>query len=110
MSTVKDVSERIIAAADAKLKAEIEAAAKPLDSLLGDGTSYTINIGTSYEASPGETVVSTLWYRALSALKEAAFEKNVDRCRQQAIDIFMRNVDSVQSQIDELRDQVGGAQ
>ena len=34
MSTVKDVSERIIAAADAKLKAEIEAAAKPLDSLL----------------------------------------------------------------------------
>lgn len=97
---LKGITERIIVKADKELERRIDAAVEPLDHLLRNGIGYRIKVTDENKKEPD---VEVLWYRALSALKEKAFELHRDKNRQVELDAFMAKVDSLSRQVEELQ-------
>lgn len=96
---VKTINDRIIEAADKRLRAEIEEAAKPLDCLLRNGCHHTILVTDS----DGKEIAEVPWYRALEALRVRAFEMAYEKNRDRAIAEFVGKVARLNEEMEELR-------
>lgn len=98
---VKSINDRIIEAADKELRDQIDAAAKPLDSLLRNGCAYSVIISDERDAKM--KLAEVPWYRALHALREKAFELRCEDNRNCAIAAFVSKVGQLDQEMEELR-------
>lgn len=105
-----DITTRLIAEADEELRAEIEAAAKPLDNLLRDG-SCGVNIKAKRhcrgEGAGTEFDTGGAWYELLAALREDAFRKHAVARREKKVAGFMGAVHAMQAELDSLKARIG---
>lgn len=79
-----ELSKRIIADADKRLRFEINEISQKLHDLLCDGSQHCITVVVSKEQT-----VSVTWYTLLEALKHRAFEIHCESCREHAIAEFI---------------------
>lgn len=95
-----DLNERIREKARAELRNELEESAQPLRRMLQLG--YTVEVELYNKA--GNRFDS---FTAIDVIVSALFKIKVTEREQDAIDEFMKKVDGLQEQIDQLVDSVG---
>lgn len=95
------ITERINNQSDEALKREIERMVKPLKSLCDAGCQPN-----DFEFNQGEQAFKINVWTAFEALKQKAFDKNFERRRRDAISEFMAKVESLSTDIEELRNSI----
>lgn len=98
MADPKSINDRLIQKADEKLEKEVSAATAPLASLLNNGGPYMMEV-----IADGGEKIRLAWPEALAAMRKHAIAGLQKRRRQQEIDGFMRQVERLASEVEELR-------
>jgi len=91
----QDLNERLKEKARGELRAELAAAAKPLENAIRVGYDFD----TGLHDKEGEHVRA---WKAIEMLTEAVFQLKVATREQEAIDEFLERIDGLQAQIDDL--------
>jgi predicted nucleic acid-binding Zn-ribbon protein len=102
------ITSRIHAKADEDLKKQIEDASVPLRDLFRDGCRHTIDVysGNEQDANGNQKVVQVIMHSAFEAIKNKIFANKCERNREEAIRRFMAKVESLDDQLQELRDSI----
>jgi hypothetical protein len=105
---IETITDKIIKQADTELKSRIEEACKPLDKLLRNGCSYEVSGPAGYDDNSAP--FKAMWFRAMNALMDSAFQQHFEKNRQDAINQFVSKFNALDAQFQELREQVEEAQ
>lgn len=104
MNTPDSITNKIVKAADDRLRNEINEAFAPAMSLLNDGYPHRF---TAVSTADGHPDVEVYFREAFAAMKLLAFEVNQKRNQEQAIEAFMNKVASLRSDVDNLYGELG---
>jgi len=106
VSDPKDITERIFEKADCALRAKIEKDMEPLRLLLNDGQPHRFNTPSTAYDGQKQVVVQVYYRECFRNIQALAFDVLRDKNREAAIRDFMAKVESLDEQLQELRDSI----